>query len=132
MCKIILIVRMTAKFDEIFKVTSVSFFIPDFDLITCKLNTLRSKCYIKSCYTDIMLKQNIIVEHSVGKSNDYVHNILTILSEKYKMVSFASSTIKKIFVFLSRSTFAVKLICCIAFGSPSSSFCLLKSIAIIL
>ena len=36
---------------------------------------------------------------------------------KSKMVSFASSTMKNIFVFPVRSRFPVKLICCIAFGS---------------
>ena len=43
------------------------------------------------------------------------------------MVSLASSIMKN-FVFLSRSRFAAKLICCIAFGSASSAWCLLKSI----
>ena len=32
----------------------------------------------------------------------------------------------------ARSRFSVKLICCIAFGSASSPYCLLKSVAIIL
>ena len=50
------------------------------------------------------------------------------------MVSFTSSIMKKfvVFAFSSRTRFSVKLICCIAFGSASSAFYLLKSIAIIL
>ena len=48
------------------------------------------------------------------------------------MVSFASLITKNIVVFHAQSRVAVKLICCIAFGSGSSSCCLLKSIAIIL
>ena len=48
------------------------------------------------------------------------------------MVFFASSLMKNIAVFPSQSRFAVKLICCIAFGSASSVFGLLKPIAIIL
>ena len=49
-------------------------------------------------------------------------------------LSFASSLIKNIvvFSFSSLSKFPVKLICCFAFGSASSAFCLLKSIAITL
>ena len=48
------------------------------------------------------------------------------------MVSFASSIMKNIAAPLSQSRFTVKLIFCIAFGSASSAFCLLKFIAIVL
>ena len=48
------------------------------------------------------------------------------------MASFTSSIMKNIAVLPSRSKFAVKLICCIAFGSAGSASCLLKSIAMIL
>ena len=44
------------------------------------------------------------------------------------MVSFASSMMKSIAVFPARLRFAVKLTCCIAFGSVLSACCLLKSI----
>ena len=50
--------------------------------------------------------------------------------EKPKMVSFASSEMKNI-VFIFRSRFPVKLVCCIVFGSTSSACCLLKSIVAI-
>ena len=61
-----------------------------------------------------------------------IHDTFTAPCEKSKMVSFASSIMKNIvvFVFLSLSKFLVKLICCIAFGSASSACFLLKSIAI--
>ena len=45
-------------FNEIFKVTSVSFFIPDFNLLNCELDNLRLTCYIESFYIGIILKQN--------------------------------------------------------------------------
>ena len=52
--------------------------------------------------------------------------------EKSKMVSFASSIMEKIVVFPHRPKFLVKLICCMASGSASSAFCLLKSISIVM
>ena len=58
-----------------------------------------------------MLEQNKIVEH--------IHNIFTVPCEKSKMVSFTSSIMKNVIVFPSRSRFAIKLICCIVFGSAS-------------
>ena len=58
-----------------------------------------------------MLKQNGIVERT--------HNTLIFPCEKSKMVPSATLTMKNIFVFPSRSRFAAKLICCIAFGSAS-------------
>ena len=85
---------------------------------------LSLKCYINSFYTDIILKQKKIVEH--------IHNTFTVPCEKSKIVSFASSIIKNIAMFPSRSRFVVKLICCIAFGSVSIAYSLLKSMAIIL
>ena len=71
-----------------------------------------------------MLKQNKNVEH--------IDNTLTVPCEKSKRVFFTSSIIQNIVVTPSRSKFTVKLICSIAFGSPSSACCLLKYIAIIL
>ena len=53
-----------------------------------------------------------------------------VLSEKSKIISFASSIVKNVSVFPSRSIFPVTLICYTAFGSPSSTCCLGKSIAI--
>ena len=52
--------------------------------------------------------------------------------ERSKMVSFASSVMKNIIVFPPRPKFVVKLICCVAFGSASSTYCLLKSISIVM
>ena len=63
-----------------------------------------------------------------------VHNTLTVPCGKPKMVSFVSSIMKNIvaFTFQPRTRFPVKLTYCAAFGSASSSCCVLKSIAIIL
>ena len=47
-------------FEEILKVTSVLFFIPDFNLLSGELNHFTCKCYIKSFYINIILKQNKI------------------------------------------------------------------------
>ena len=61
-----------------------------------------------------------------------------VLFEKYNLVSiqsnFISSIIKIIvvFAFPSQDRSPVKLICCVAFGSGSSAFCVLKSVAIVL
>ena len=40
------------------KVTSVQFFIPNFNLSSCKLDNL--KCYIESLYIDTKFKENKI------------------------------------------------------------------------
>ena len=61
-----------------------------------------------------------------------IYNTFTVPWEKSKIVSIACSIMKNIVPHAAQSRFPGKLICCIAFGSPSSSFCLLKSIAIIL
>ena len=84
------------------------------------------KYYIESFYIDVILEQDKIVEH--------IDISLTVPCEKSKMVSFASSIMKNIVVFPSRSRFVVQLICyiCIAFGPTLSAWYLLKSIAIIL
>ena len=52
--------------------------------------------------------------------------------EKPEIVSFASSIMKNVVAPSALSSFSVKLLCCIAFGSASFAYCLLKSIAIIL
>ena len=60
-----------------------------------------------------------------------INNTFTVPCEKLEMFFFAYSMMGNIVVFPSFSRFTVKLICCIAFESESSSCCLLKSIAII-
>ena len=59
-----------------------------------------------------------------------MYNTLTVPCEKSKIVPFASSIMKNIVVFPTRSKFSEKLSCCIAFGSASRAGCLLKSIVI--
>ena len=68
------------------------------------------------------------------KSYGDMHNTLTVPCGKPKMVSFVSSIMKNIvaFTFQPPTRFPVKLTYCAAFGSASSSCCVLKSIAIIL
>ena len=56
---------------------------------------LRLNSYIELFYFDIIFKKNVVVE--------YIH-------DKYKMDSLASSIMKSIAVFSSRSRFAVNLI----------------------
>ena len=50
-------------------------------------------------------------------------NRITLLCEKSKAVSFVSLIVKTVVVFGigSRARFPVKLICCIAFSSPSGA-----------
>ena len=101
-------------FKEIFKITLVPFFIPNFTF--------------KVLYWVILywhyIEQNKIVEH--------IHNTFTAPCEKSKMVSFASSIMKSIVAPSAQSRFPAKLIFCIAFGSASGACYLLKSITIIL
>ena len=110
--------KLTTTFDEIFKVTSVLFFIPDFDLLSYDLGNIT----FNVLYWVILYWCYIKVK--------WIYNTLTVLWEKSQIVSFISSVLKNIFVFPSRSRFLVKLISCIAFGWASSACCLLKSIAI--
>ena len=70
------------------------------------------------------IKSNQVVEH--------IHNYLIVSCKKLKIISFASSKMKNIGVFPTCFKFPVKLICCRAFGSPSSACYLLQTIAIIL
>ena len=64
---------------------------------------IRQFCYNESFYIDIILDQNKTVEP--------IHNTLTVVFEKFKMVSLASSIMKDIFVFATRfrATFFLKL-----------------------
>ena len=110
--------KLTTTFDEIFKVTSVLFFIPDFNLLSYNLDNIT----FNVLYWVILYWCYIKVK--------WIYNTLTVLWEKSQIVSFISSVLKNIFVFPSRSRFLVKLISCIAFGGASSACCLLKSIAI--
>ena len=45
-------------FAESFENTSVQFFIPDFNLLSCEIDNFTLKYYIESFCTDIILKQN--------------------------------------------------------------------------
>ena len=110
--------KLTTTFDEIFKVTSVLFFIPDFNLLSYNLDNIT----FNVLYWVILYWCYIKVK--------WIYNTSTVLWEKSQIVSFISSVLKNIFVFPSRSRFLVKLISCIAFGWASSACCLLKSIAI--
>ena len=64
MRKIILIIRSPTTFEEILKINSVPFFIPDFNLLSCELDN----------FTFIYIEQNKSVEH--------IHNTFTVRCEK--------------------------------------------------
>ena len=54
-------------FDERYKVTSVPFSIPDFNLLSCELTMLRLKCYFESFYIQTKKKKK-------KKKKKYLHN----------------------------------------------------------
>ena len=94
------------------KLVHCHFFIPDLSIRQFTFKVL----YLVILYENyIKVKQN--------------YNTFTVPCEKSKIVSFASSIMKTT---SARSRFPVKLICFIAFGSASSAYCLLKSVAVIL
>ena len=59
--KLVSSVEFPIKFDKRFKVTSVTFFVADFNLLSCELNNLHLTCYIESFYINILLKRNKII-----------------------------------------------------------------------
>ena len=82
---------ITIILDDNLKTTS--FFIADLNLLRREFDNFTSK--LLYC---VILYQ-------------YIHKTFTVLCEKFKKVSFASSIIKNIVVFSALSKFAVKLIC---------------------
>ena len=58
-----------------------------------------------------------------------LHKAVTVPCGKSQITFYDSSTVKSGVVFPVRFQFPVKSICCIAFGSASSTYCFLKSIA---
>ena len=100
-------------FDDNLKITSLSFFIADFTLLTCDFDNFR-----------LLNRNQIIVQR--------IHNTLTVPYKKSKTVPYASSRMKNIVVFPSRSKFPITLIHGIDLGSASRACCLLKSNAIVL
>ena len=93
------------------------FVFADFNLSSCELDNFT----FKVLYWVILYWYYIKVEK--------LHNTFTVPCEKYKIVSFASSKMKNIvaFSFPSWARFSLKLICCITFGSGSSTYYSLKS-----
>ena len=55
---IVYVENFSFKFDETFKVTSVPFFIPGFNSLSCELVNLYLKYHIESFENNIILKQN--------------------------------------------------------------------------
>ena len=51
--------ELLIKFDERFKVTSVAFFLNDFNLLSWELDNCNSKCYTEPFYTSMILSQKI-------------------------------------------------------------------------
>ena len=87
-------------FDEIFNVTSVPFFVPDFNLLSYKFDSLHLNYYNEYFSIDILVEQNKIVEH--------ILNTFTVPFEKFKTVSLPS-IMKKTVAPDAWSKFPVKL-----------------------
>ena len=115
MRKIIVIITIT-KNVESFKVISVTFFIPDFNLLGYELDNFT----FKVLYWVVLHWYDIKVIR--------IHNTFTVVCGKSKTVSIASSIMKNNFGPSGRAKFPVKLIYCVAFRSASSACCLLKSL----
>ena len=64
--KLVLSLKSPSTFDGRFKVNPVLQYssTPDFNLLICELDNLRSKCYIDSFYTNIIFKK--ILQYSHG------------------------------------------------------------------
>ena len=88
-----------------------------------KTITLHLNYFTEWFYFDIILNQINIVQ--------LIWGTITVPCKKSTIVSFASSKMKNVVVFLARLKFTVKLICWIALVSASRTCCLLKSVAII-
>ena len=89
-----------------------------FELIKLQnLTILHFKCYSKSLYITIVLKQKKFIA------------LLLFRVKSLKIVSIASSVMKNIVVLSFQSRFSLKLICCIGFGSTSRACCLFRYIA---
>ena len=76
--KLVSSLEFWTTFDERFRVTSVPYFTPDFNLLSCELRNFTFKVF-ESFYINIILKQN---------------NTLTVPCEKSEMAYFDSSVIK--------------------------------------
>ena len=98
-------------------------------------NVTSAKCYvIKSYFSTIFYSRFVLslkcyTESFYIKEKNKIRIFLKFLVKNLK-VSFASSLMKNIVVFVSPSLskFSVKQICCITFGSASNACCLLISI----
>ena len=84
--------------------TSAPFIVPDFNLLSCKLD----KCTFKLLYWVILYWYYIKAKQ--------IYNTLTVPCEKSRMVSVDFSIMKNIAVIPSWSRFSVKLNCYIDFG----------------
>ena len=109
--------ELPATFDESFKVTSVPFFILGFNSWSWELTTLCLKCYSKSFYFIIILKQN----KTAALSQFLVKNLKRVLLLFQWWHAFP-------YVLLDLNL----LIQINGFGSASSACCLLKFIAVVL
>ena len=116
MRKIVLIIRLTNNIWWNFQSYYSMIFIPDFSLLNWELDNFTFK----------VLYWVILYLYYIYAKQDY--NTFTVVWEKSKIVSFASSITKGINLLSLPPTFPVKLIYCVAFGSALSAYCSLKSI----
>ena len=122
--KLIPSLELLTTFDKILKVTSLpsSLLRYHFHLLNSKLDNFMFKVLDWVFYIDIMSKVNCRTQSQCFNSSKW----------KIWKGFFGFFSIEKNCLFPFRSTFPIKLICCIAFGSVSSSCCWHKSIAITL
>ena len=97
----------SSYFMIILKLLQFHLFIAPFNLLSCEFDSFTFKLLYWVIF--ILIKLNLFY--------NILYNILTVPCEKYKTVSFASSIMKGIVVFVALSKFAVKLIRWIALGS---------------
>ena len=95
-------------FDDSLKTTSVSFFIAEFSLLSCKFDSFTFKLFY--CVIFILIKNKHFYDICI-------HKTFTFPCENSKTVSFASSRMKWNLELFTLSKFPVKLVCWIALGS---------------
>ena len=90
--------------------TTRPLFIPNYNWLSCELDN----------FTFTLLYWAILYWYYINCKINY--NVLTVSFKNFKIVYFNCSRMKNIAVIRGRSRFPIKLICCIAFVSASSTY----------
>ena len=61
--------------ENFMKFSSVPFFTPDFNLLSCELDNLRFNCYIESFYIKAKTKTRILLQFLVKNLKLYIHHL---------------------------------------------------------